>query len=78
MSKEISLDDFRSPTKPSSKCAANRWLDELDDNVADIFRKALKDRSITTQRIYELARDRGAQFSVQTLRYHRQGNCSCR
>ena len=79
MSKEaISLDDFRSSTKPSSKCAANRWLDELDDNVADIFRKALEDRSITTQRIYELARQHEARFSIQTLRLHRQGNCACR
>ena len=78
MSKEISLDDFRSPTKTSSKCGVERWFDLLDDNVADVFRKALDDSSISAQRIYELARDRGAQFSVQTLRYHRQGNCSCR
>ena len=78
MSKEISLDDFRSPTKTSSACAVWRWLDELDDNVADLFRKALEDRSIKSQRIYELAREREAKFSVQTLRYHRQGNCACR
>lgn len=61
----------------SKRCGVGNWGETLtpEDNVQ--FKEALLDKEFSTRDLYTIFNKVGAPYSMETLRRHRNGECSC-
>lgn len=58
-------------------CGVQRALDELTGTDVEDLTEALKDRSITNRSISLALADRDISVTIEMLKRHRRGDCSC-
>ena len=58
-------------------CPAQRLIDALSEDEAQVLADLLTDRSVSTFRIWQALRAEGYKISRDTISIHRQGRCYC-
>lgn len=72
------LADYREYLVTASKrCSVGRWGMSLSEEDKAAFDLSIKDFSISNSALFSIFRKSGADFSTETLRRHRNGDCGC-
>lgn len=61
----------------NKRCGAGNWGESLSEEDRIQFKDALLDTAFSTKDLYTIFNKVGAPFSIETLRRHRNGECSC-
>ena len=59
------------------RCMVARWSSKLSPEDQSAFNESIEDFAIPTSSLFGIFRKSGADFSIETLRRHRTGECSC-
>jgi len=59
------------------RCSVGVWVSGLEQEDQEAFQLTLEDKSFSTKDMYTVISKLGATFSMETLRRHRSGECTC-
>lgn len=59
------------------RCSVGVWVSTLTEEDQEAFKLTLEDKSFSTKDMYNVISKIGANFSMETLRRHRSGECTC-